>query len=111
VLSRTLAEAGTYPAIDVEASISRVMQQITTAEHLRLAQRLRQLYSQYQHNRDLIAVGAYKKGTDSRIDTAIDAWPGVLRYLEQHMQAKVGLEQSLSDLAQLLATVPETAHA
>jgi flagellum-specific ATP synthase len=111
VLSRTLAEAGIYPAIDVEASISRVMQQITTAEQQRLAQRLRQLYSQYQRNRDLIAVGAYKKGTDSRIDTAIDAWPGVLRYLEQNMQAKVSLEQGLSDLAQLLAAVPEAAYA
>jgi flagellum-specific ATP synthase len=111
VLSRTLAEAGIYPAIDVEASISRVMQQITTAQHQRLAQRLRQLYSQYQRNRDLIAVGAYKKGTDSRIDTAIDAWPGVLRYLEQNMQAKVSLEQGLADLAQLLAAVPEAAFA
>jgi flagellum-specific ATP synthase len=111
VLSRTLAEAGIYPAIDVEASISRVMQQITPAQHQRLAQRLRQLYSQYQRNRDLIAVGAYKKGTDSRIDTAIDAWPGVLRYLEQNMQAKVSLEQGLADLAQLLAAVPEAAFA
>ena len=107
VLSRSLAEAGVYPAIDVEASISRVMQQVTDAAHVRLAQRLRQVYSVYQQNRDLVAVGAYRKGSDPRIDAAVAAWPSMLRYLEQDMGARVGFGQSRAELERLLAEVPD----
>ena len=62
VLSRRLAESGLYPAIDVEASISRAMHQIATRDQLDLATRFRQVYSTYQQNRDLITVGAYRRG-------------------------------------------------
>jgi flagellum-specific ATP synthase len=108
VLSRSLAESGIYPAVDVETSVSRVMHQITSRDEWRLAQRLRQLYSTYQQNRDLIAVGAYRKGSDPRIDVAIEAWPAIMKFLEQDMPLRVDLRTSRADLAQLLAAVPET---
>lgn len=111
VLSRSLAEAGIYPAIDIEASISRVMPQVAGPEHVRLAQRLRQVYSTYQQNRDLIAVGAYRKGSDPRIDTALAAWPAILRYLEQDMSARVGFAESCAELERLLAEIADATRA
>ena len=71
VLSRRIAEAGQYPAIDVEASVSRVMQDIMPPEHLDLARRFRHTLSTYQQNRDLINIGAYQRGSDPRVDAAI----------------------------------------
>lgn len=103
VLSRQLAESGLYPAIDIEASISRAMHQIATREQLELATRLRQLYSTYRQNRDLINVGAYRKGTDVRIDTAIDFWPSIQEFLRQDMHEPVSLERSYQGLQALLA--------
>lgn len=76
VLSRRLAEEGHYPAIDIEASISRVMPQVVEAEHLRDAQRFKQLWSRYQQSRDLISVGAYVAGGDPETDLAIARSPG-----------------------------------
>ncbi len=102
VLSRQLAESGLYPAIDVEASISRAMHQIATREQLDLAVRFRQLYSSYQQNRDLISVGAYRKGSDARIDAAIEYWPRVQEFLRQDMHDPVSLERSYQELKTLL---------
>jgi flagellum-specific ATP synthase len=107
VLSRSLAESGLYPAIDIEGSISRAMHQIATREQLDLATRLRQLYSTYRQNRDLVSVGAYRKGTDPRIDQAIDYWPRILDFLRQDMYEPVGLERSYQELRQLLASAME----
>ncbi|MFG1490677.1 FliI/YscN family ATPase, partial [Oceanospirillum sp. HFRX-1_2] len=64
VLSRCLAEEGHYPAIDVEASISRVMPQVVSDDHLKMAYSVKQLYALYQQNKDLITVGAYNAGSD-----------------------------------------------
>src|SRR5690606_31335645 len=75
VLSRRLAEEGHYPAIDIEASISRAMPQIVPPDHLRQAQQLKQLYARYQQSRDLISVGAYAAGSDPLTDKAIAAMP------------------------------------
>src|SRR5579883_696145 len=102
VLSRRLAESGLYPAIDIEASISRAMHQISTREQLELAMRLRQVYSTYQQNRDLISVGAYRRGADPRIDLAVDNWPRILEFLRQDMYEPVNLERSYADLKQLV---------
>ncbi|MEL7289560.1 MAG: flagellar protein export ATPase FliI, partial [Pseudomonadota bacterium] len=71
VLSRTLADSGHYPAIDIEASISRVMPMVVSEEHQLMARRIRQVYSNYKQNQDLISIGAYAKGSDPRIDLAI----------------------------------------
>ncbi|HLU79533.1 MAG TPA: FliI/YscN family ATPase, partial [Burkholderiaceae bacterium] len=68
VLSRSLAETGHYPAIDIEASISRVMASIVSREHISLVHRFKQTVSTYQRNRDLIAIGAYTAGNDPQID-------------------------------------------
>ena len=102
VLSRRLAESGLYPAIDVEASISRAMHQIATREQLDLANRFKQAYSTYQQNRDLITVGAYRRGSDPRVDMAIEQWPKMLEFLRQDMYEPLGIERSQSDLRQLV---------
>jgi flagellum-specific ATP synthase len=102
VLSRRLAESGLYPAIDIEASISRAMHQIATREQLDLANRFKQVYSTYQQNRDLITVGAYKRGTDARVDQAVEQWPKMLEFLRQDMYEPIGISRSSSDLKQLV---------
>ncbi len=101
VLSRQLAESGHYPAIDIEASISRAMNDIATPEHRQAAIAFKQLYSIYQQNRDLINVGAYQAGSDERIDAAIEAMPILLEFLRQDMHVPEPLGQSLSDLMKL----------
>ncbi len=102
VLSRRLAESGLYPAIDIEASISRAMHQISTREQLDLATRFKQVYSTYQQNRDLISVGAYRRGSDPRVDLAVDQWPKMLEFLRQDMYDPVSVENSLVALRQLV---------
>ncbi len=102
VLSRRLAESGLYPAIDVEASISRAMHQIATRDQLELATRFKQVYSTYQQNRDLITVGAYRRGADPRVDLAVAQWPKKLEFLRQDMYEPVGIERSYADLRQLV---------
>ncbi|MBD9355575.1 flagellar protein export ATPase FliI [Methylomonas albis] len=104
VLSRSLAESGHYPAIDIEASISRVMPDIIEPEHLQMARDLRRLYSIYQQNKDLISVGAYRPGADPRIDKAIEKNPAIMDFLQQSMDESVDFSRSLSELAQLLAS-------
>jgi flagellum-specific ATP synthase len=100
-LSRHLADAGHYPAIDIEASISRAMTAIVDDGHQQAARRFKQVYSLYRRNEDLINVGAYSPGTDPRVDAAIQAHPVLLSFLQQDMATAVGLEQSLHDLQAL----------
>lgn len=102
VLSRRIAESGQYPAVDVEASVSRAMHDIVPPEHSALARRFRQMLSTYQQNRDLIAIGAYQKGSDPRIDAAIAQWPNMQRFLQQGMHEKVGYADSLAALRQVM---------
>lgn len=83
VLSRQLAEAGHYPAIDVEASISRAMNAIVGEQHFRRAQTFKQLFSLYHRNRDLISVGAYSPGHDPALDKAVQLYPQVEEFLQQ----------------------------
>ncbi|WP_430391046.1 flagellar protein export ATPase FliI [Dyella sp. 20L07] len=104
VLSRDLAEAGHYPAIDIEASISRVMPAVVTREHLRSAQRFRQVYSAYRQQRDLIAVGAYQKGSDPQVDHAITMWPRLRDFLQQEVDEPMALGEAIVALEQLTAT-------
>ncbi|MDE2305175.1 MAG: flagellar protein export ATPase FliI [Gammaproteobacteria bacterium] len=102
VLSRRLAESGLYPAIDVEASISRAMHQVATREQVDHAVRFKQVYSTYQQHRDLVAVGAYRRGADPRVDLAVDQWPRLLEFLRQDMYDPVGFERSQADLQALV---------
>ncbi len=101
VLSRRIAETGQYPAIDIEASVSRAMNDIVSREHRLAARDFKQLYSLYQQNRDLISVGAYEPGSNPQIDQAIQAMPSLQGFLAQDMDTRVDLQQSLDALMAL----------
>ena len=103
VLSRELAEAGHFPAIDIERSISRVMTSVTSREHQAGARRLRQLLSRYNKARDLIQLGAYAPGHDSELDLAVRLHPQVLALLQQDMHSAAELDACQQQLARLLA--------
>ncbi|MCF1426707.1 MAG: flagellar protein export ATPase FliI [Shewanella sp.] len=107
VLSRTLADTGHYPAIDIEASISRVAPMVVSGEHLDAIYRVKQTYSLYQQNRDLISIGAYSQGADPRIDNAIRLQPAMNAFLRQSMKESVSLERSQLMLTQLAAQCQE----
>jgi flagellum-specific ATP synthase len=106
VLSRRIAEAGQYPAVDVEASVSRVMHEIIPHDHAELARRFRQTLSIYQQHRDLISIGAYQRGSDPRIDAAIDLWPAMQKFLAQQINERVGQAEAVNQLRQLFASAP-----
>jgi len=101
VLNRTLADAGHYPAIDIEQSISRAMHNITSDEHQKLMRHLKQLYSRYLRNRDLISVGAYSAGSDPILDQAIALNPRIESFLQQGISERAGIQESLGQLAAL----------
>jgi flagellum-specific ATP synthase len=103
VLSRSIAEQGHYPAIDIEQSISRVMHNVTGPDQLRLARSLKALYARYQRNRDLLAVGAYVAGADPQTDLAIRLYPQVAAFLQQDMREGAGLAASVKALQAVLA--------
>jgi flagellum-specific ATP synthase len=105
VLSRRLAEAGHYPAIDIEASISRVMTNVAGPDQLELARQFKMLYSRYARNRDLLSVGAYVPGNDPVLDAAINAYPRMEAFLQQGMDEASTIAEAHGRLAALLATV------
>ena len=107
VLSRRLAEAGHYPAIDIEASISRVMPQISTVRHQQLARRFKHIYSTYEQHRDLINVGAYVAGSDPAVDEARDYYPRLKQFLMQRTDEQVTLADSLQGLETVLQPRPK----
>lgn len=111
VLSRQLADAGVYPAIDIESSISRAMTEITDSAHQQATKRFRQLYSTYEHHRDLINVGAYTRGSDELVDEAIAFQPQLLQFLRQDMRTAVSLPESQNKLTALMGNTggPEVA--
>jgi flagellum-specific ATP synthase len=101
VLNRSLADAGHYPAIDIEQSISRVMTNLIAADHLDQVRGFKQLYSRYQRARDLIAVGAYSAGSDPLLDRAIMMNPRLEQFLEQQINERADFGSSRQRLAQL----------
>lgn len=101
VLSRRLAEEGHYPAIDVEASVSRVMPHVSAPDHFRRAQRFKQLYARYQQSRDLISVGAYQKGADPETDQAIERMPHLRNFLRQELDERAPFTDSINRLHSL----------
>lgn len=102
VLSRSLADEGHYPAIDVEASISRIMPLITRVEHQELARLLKQLYAHYMQNKDFIQMGVYQKGSDALLDQVITLLPAIKNFLTQPMTEQASFSQALADLGQLI---------
>lgn len=105
VLSRSLAEEGHYPAIDLEASISRVMQTVVPEEQMNDMLVLKKYLSLYEKNKDFILLGAYVKGSDPHLDKAILARDKIRKYMEQGMNEQYNFNDSvllLSELASLL---------
>lgn len=92
---------GHYPAIDIEASISRVMPQIS-GRHQQMARRFKHIYSTYEQHRDLINVGAYVAGSDPAVDEARDYYPRLKQFLIQGIDEQVTLADSLKGLEQVL---------
>ncbi|WP_240125297.1 flagellar protein export ATPase FliI [Thermomonas alba] len=108
VLSRRIADAGLYPAIDVEVSVSRVMQDITDPAWRARIRRLKQLMAAYNNQRDLITIGAYQRGSDPLVDEALALWPRIQQFLAQDVSESADVEASRAALAQLLDGLPET---
>lgn len=104
VLSRRLAEEGHYPAIDIEASVSRVMPNVATPDHFAKMQLFRRIYSRYQQNRDLINVGAYVAGSDKDIDFSIERMPHLLQFMQQGLKERVGFNEAVQRLSK--AVIP-----
>ncbi len=102
VLSRSLADQGHYPAIDVEMSISRAMTEIVSPSQLEWVRRFKYLYSRYHRSRDLINVGAYVRGSDPALDEAIELYPQLEKFLQQDMRERAGFGESCFQLEQLL---------
>ena len=98
VLSRELAEAGHYPAIDIEKSVSRVMTSVASAEHVDAARRFRQLHARHHKARDLIQLGAYAPGHDAELDAAVRLHDPMTALLQQGMHESASLDTSLRQL-------------
>ncbi|WP_374414612.1 FliI/YscN family ATPase [Novosphingobium colocasiae] len=103
VLSRELAQRGQYPAVDIAASLSRVMNDIVGAEHQRCARAFRALIASYETNRDLVLMGAYRAGADPQLDRAIAMHDALTGFLGQPADEVVDLAESAAELTQLLA--------
>ena len=101
VLSRTLADQGHYPALDIEQSISRAMHGLIRPSHFDLVRKFKQLFSRYQRSRDLIAVGAYQPGGDPLLDEAVRMYPELERFLQQSIEERADYEVSLEQLHHL----------
>jgi flagellum-specific ATP synthase len=98
VLSRSLAESGHYPAIDVEQSASRVMHNVVSRDHFELARRFRAVYSKYERGRDLVQIGAYAHGSDPALDEAIGLHDGMSRFLQQDMHEAAHMDAVLEEM-------------
>lgn len=101
VLSRHLAEAGHYPAIDIGQSISRCMSQVAAREHQLAARTLKQLYAEYQSIKPLIPLGGYVTGADPLADKAVRLAPAITQFLQQEVQDAAPLSGSIADLQTL----------
>ncbi|MBU5466778.1 flagellar protein export ATPase FliI [Virgibacillus sp. MSJ-26] len=102
VMERELAERGQYPAINILKSISRVMKQIASSKHQDVAQQIRSLMATYEQNRELIQIGAYKRGTDQEIDKAITYQTNIQDFLKQGVHDSYTFDESIKEMEELL---------
>ena len=102
VLSRKLANSSHFPAIDVSASISRLMADIVSPEHKKLAAQIRDVLAVYEKNSDLVSIGAYKAGTNPKLDYALGKIDGINRFLCQDVNESFSYEQDLNIMRKLL---------
>jgi flagellum-specific ATP synthase len=106
VLSRKLANAGHYPAIDVLASVSRVMTDVTVAAHRELARGGREVLASYRDSADLVEVGAYVSGSNPRVDRALRCIDQLNAFLKQDPEQRFSLDESLALLRKVLEPSP-----
>ena len=104
MLSRKLADSAHYPAIDLNGSISRLMQSLLSSEDMKMSNKLRRLWSLYQQNEDLIQVGAYEKGSSAEVDEAIRLHERLVNFLRQDMHIGQDYESTRQELRQLLTS-------
>lgn len=102
VLSRALAHANHYPAIDISSSISRLMTEIVSPEHRQMASRIRDILSVYEKNADLVSIGAYKPGTNRKLDFALSKIDAVNAFLTQGINEAFSYEQCLKMMEDIL---------
>ncbi|MBF96545.1 MAG: Flagellum-specific ATP synthase [Alphaproteobacteria bacterium MarineAlpha9_Bin4] len=102
ILSREQAQLGIYPAIDIQNSISRVMDDIVPEEHKKLSRELKRIVSVYKESRDLVLMGGYSKGQDKSIDDAHQIWPKIVEFMKQDSSEKDTFEGSYEKLKGLL---------
>jgi type III secretion protein N (ATPase) len=102
VMDRAIAARGRYPAIDVAASLSRVMESVVSKEQSSAARRLRALVGAYEAKRDLLAIGAYKKGGDAELDDAVARMPAIEAFLRQDPRQGSSFEDAVAALAKLV---------
>jgi flagellum-specific ATP synthase len=102
VLSRKLADRGHFPAIDVGASVSRVMPAVVSAEQLRWAQRFKHFHSRLEESRDIIAIGGYRPGHDAELDQAVALKPAMENFLRQDMTVAVRFSESVAALGEIV---------
>lgn len=103
ILSRKLASANHYPAIDVLASVSRVMNMVATPEHKKVAGRVRELMAKYQEIELLVKIGEYKRGSDAMADQAIDRIDRIREFLKQRTDEHVSFDETLSLMKKTIA--------
>lgn len=101
VLSRSLASAGHYPAIDIGESVSRVMHAVASEPHVEAARKLREVLAVYEAQKDLIMIGAYKEGSDPRTDFALGKLDAVNSFLKQGMKENAPAAQSVNQLRRM----------
>ncbi len=106
VLTRSIAERGLFPAVDVLKSVSRVIDDITTPSHRRAASIVRDLMGTHRDASDLLKIGAYVRGSDARVDSAIAAMPQIDALVRQGLDEVSTREQSLRTLYQLAKVAP-----
>lgn len=105
VLSRDLASEGHFPAIDPLNSISRLMPQIVTSQHMQAANKLRRVLAAFYRNRDLVSIGAYEKGNDPDVDFYLTKREQINSFLQQNMEQQATLKNTIQELEQLMRGV------
>jgi len=103
VLTRELASQGHYPAVDVLQSLSRLMIHVVEEEHMKYAQKLIDLLATYKRSEDLVTIGAYTRGSNPKLDRALDKLDRILAYLRQDYRERVDLQRSVEELKEIFA--------
>ncbi|MBX2839885.1 MAG: FliI/YscN family ATPase [Gammaproteobacteria bacterium] len=109
VLSREVAESGVYPAIDLEASVSRLANDLADQQQLKAIGALRRLYGLYKQNENLINMGVYQAGSNSDVDQAIRAWPNIQSYIRQALSESSNRTESINSLLEIIHSLDAVA--